>query len=124
MSGLRNYLSNLSPARGMFLFCVALGVAIAILGGSAGGMGGSNLVFVVYAISTWLVLGLVFGGIAWVIDTVSLWRNSLRKRLAADRDPALQALKERYARGEIDENQFESMRRHLKENLRQLTSEL
>jgi len=61
-----------------------------------------------------MILGLVLGGIAWVVDSLSSWRSSLT-RPTAGRDPALQALRERYACGEIDENQFEAMLSRLKE---------
>ena len=109
MSGLRSFLSNLSPAKATFLFCTTIGLVTAIMVGGAGG-----LLNGMFAFSVWIVLGLFFGGIAWVVDTLSLWKNSLTRRSAADRGPALQALRERYARGELDENQFESMLRHLK----------
>jgi len=114
MSGLRHFLYNLSPAEATFLFCVAMGVLTASVG-SVGGSRSPDPFQVVYALATWIVLGIIFGGIAWVVDTLSLYRSSLLGRSAPDTDSALQALKERYARGEIDENQFETMFRRLKE---------
>jgi uncharacterized membrane protein len=115
MSGLRSFLSNLSPAQSMFLVCVGLGVVTAALIGSVGTGGGPNVGFAFFAFITWVSLGLFFGGIAWIVDTLSLWRSSLTRRSSVERDPALQFLRERYARGELDENQFESMFRRLKE---------
>ena len=115
MSGLRGFLSNLSPAQGMFLFCVSLGAVIAVLAGSFGAGSAPNLAFVILVFATWTGLGLFFGVIVWVADTLSLWRSSLTRRSADNRDPALQALRERYARGELDENQFEAMLKRLKE---------
>src|SRR5713101_8723172 len=115
MSGLRTFLSNLSPFQGTFLFCVAMGVVTAVLGGLVGASDGPNIEFALIAFATWIILGLFFGGIAWVVDTLSLWRRSLSRGSAADRDPALQALRERYSRGELNENQFEAMLQHLKE---------
>jgi len=115
MSGLRSFLSNLSPFQGTFLFCVAMGIVTAVLGGLVGASGGPNVEFALIAFVTWTILGLFFGGIAWVVDTLSVWRRSLARRSAWDRDTALQALRERYAHGEINENQFESMLQNLKE---------
>jgi uncharacterized membrane protein len=115
MSGLRSFLSNLSPFQGTFLFCVAMGVATAVFGGLVGASGGPNTEFALIAFATWTTLGLFFGGMAWVVDTLSLRRRSLARRSAADRDPALQVLRERYARGELNENQFEEMLQHLKD---------
>jgi uncharacterized membrane protein len=114
MSGLRGSLYNLSPAEVTFLFCVAMGVLTASVG-SVGGNRSPGPLLVVYAVATWIVLGIIFGGLAWFVDTLSLWRTSLTLPSTVERDPALEALRERYARGEIDENQFETMLRHLKE---------
>lgn len=110
MSGLRSFLSNLSPAKATVVFCTTLGLVTAIMVGGTGG-----LLSGIFAFSVWIVLGLFFGGVAWVVDTLSLWKNSLTRRSAAESDPALQVLRERYARGELDENQFESMLRYLKD---------
>jgi uncharacterized membrane protein len=111
MSGVRNFLSNLSSAKATFLFCAAIGLVTGIhVGGGPGGL--LNGMFAFYV---WIVLGLFFGGIAWIVETVSLWKSSLTRRSTADKDPALEALRRRYARGEIDENLFESMLHRLKE---------
>lgn len=115
MSWLTNFLSSLSPAKSTFLFCTALGVSTAVMIGLVGGPGGSNLVYLLIAFATWIVLGLLFGGIAWVIDTLSIWRTSLTMLSSDERDPAVDALRDRYARGEIDENQFDKMLRRLNE---------
>jgi len=115
MSGLRSFLSNLSPFQGTFLFCVAMGLVTAVLGRSVGANGGANIEFALIALAMWIILGIFFGGIARIVDTLSLWRRSLARRSAADRDPALQSLREIYARGELNENQFEATLQHLKE---------
>ena len=111
MSGVRSFLSNLSRAKATFLFCAVIGLVTSIFVG--GGPGG--LLNGIIAFSVWIVLGLFFGGIAWIVDTLSLWKSSLNRRSTADKDPALEALRERYAPGAIDENQFESMLQRLKE---------
>jgi len=82
--------------------------------GLVGASSRPNLDFALLAFGGWMILGLVLGGIAWVVDSLSSWRSSLT-RPTAGRDPALQALRERYACGEIDENQFEAMLSRLKE---------
>ncbi|OLD34609.1 MAG: hypothetical protein AUI50_05625 [Crenarchaeota archaeon 13_1_40CM_2_52_14] len=87
----------------------------ATLIGSVNAGGGPNVGFAFYAFITWVSLGIFFGAIVWVVDTLSLWRSSLTRHSSVERDPALQALRERYARGELDENQFELMFRRLKE---------
>jgi putative membrane protein len=87
-----------------------VGVVIAIFVGGATGVPNG-----MFAFAVWIGLGLFFGGIVWIIDTLSLWRSSLTRGSSAGKDPAVQALRERYARGELDENQFEAMLRHLRE---------
>jgi hypothetical protein len=52
MSGLRSFLSNLSPFKAMFLFCVAMGVVTAVLGGLVGASGGPNIGFALIAFAT------------------------------------------------------------------------
>jgi uncharacterized membrane protein len=115
LSWLRSFLSNLSTFKRTFLFFLAMGIVTAVLGGSVSVNGVPNIEFAVYGFATWVILGVFIGGISWIVDTLSLWRRSLARRSAADRDPALQALRERYARGELNENQFETMVQHLKE---------
>ncbi len=112
MSGVRSFLSNLSSAKATFLFCAAIGLVTAILvGAGPGGLLNGMLAFYV-----WIGLGLFFGGILWIVETVSLWKSSLTRRSTAEKDPALEVLRERYARGEIDEYRFESTQRRLKKS--------
>lgn len=108
--GLRSFPFNLSPAKATFLFCTVIGLVTALLVGGAG-----SLLNGIFAFSVWIVLGLFFGCIAWVVDSLSLWKSSLTRPSMTHRDPAVQALRERYASGELDESQFESMLRRLKE---------
>jgi uncharacterized membrane protein len=115
LSWLGSFLSNLSTFKRTFLFFLAMGMLTALLGGSVGVNGAPNIEFAVYGFATWVIIGVFIGGIGWVVDTLSLWRRSLARRSGADRYPALQALRERYARGELSENQFETMLQHLKE---------
>ena len=114
MSELRSFLFNPSPAEATLLFCTAMGVVTALVG-SVGGSRGPDPLLIVSAVAIWIILGIIFGGVAWFVDTLSLWRTSLTVPSTVERDPALEALRERYARGEIDENQFETMLRRLRE---------
>jgi putative membrane protein len=60
------------------------------------------MMFVMWAF--WLLVLVAIGaGIWWLA----------RRRHAASRDPALDALRERYARGEITRDEFEARRRDL-----------
>ncbi len=62
-----------------------------------------------------LVMLAVFAAVVWVI--VALVRSAsgrdTDKTAGTRHDPALDALRERYARGEIDRDTFERMRRDL-----------
>ena len=101
----------------MSLFvCGLIGALVALVGGLSPGPNGTNLLFGLEAFAIWIVLGLFLGGIAWAVNTLSLWRRSLTKRLVPERDPAVEALRERYARGEIDQDQFDSMLHRLRQS--------
>lgn len=91
------------------LVCGLLGALTALVGGLSPGPDGTNLLFGLEAFAIWLILGVFLGGIAWAASTLSLWRRSLTRRSVVERDPAVEALRERFARGEIDQNQFDSM---------------
>ena len=78
--------------------------------------------------SVWLVWALIlvgawfFGGLKWLIllgITGSLGGLALTVHalffLRPERDPAVEALRERYARGEIANDEFESVLRRLEE---------
>jgi len=88
-----------------------LGVVSGLIGAGAGPNPGFGLFF----FATWTVIGLVHGGIAWLVEALASWRKPFA-RLAAGRDAAIEALRERFARGEIDESQFDSMFRRLKDD--------
>ncbi len=102
MVELRHFPIILSPALVVFLSFISIGGVVAITWGTDVYAGG------------FIILGFVFGGLAWIVDTYFSLRWSTRQRLVG-RDPAVEVLRERYARGELDENQFEERLRRLKE---------
>ena len=115
MSGVRQFLSNLGPASSVFLAFAVIGGGTALVGGLDPGANDSNLLLGLFAFLVWVLIGLFFGGITWTVNTVRHWRRGLTTRMASERDPAVEVLRERYARGEIDQDQFESTLHRLKE---------
>ncbi len=113
VSALRR-LSSLSGPWSVFLACTMIGAVVAAIGVSAPNTGIDGEIFAIFMFGIWLCLGLLFGGIVWILSTVSMWRQSLAARSLDQRDPALELLRERYARGELDEAQFEAMLNRLK----------
>ncbi len=103
MLELRHFPISLSPALVVFLSFISIGGVLAITGEAEVLPG------------VFIILGLILGGLAWIVDALFSLRWSLTRQRLVDRDPAVEALRERYARGELDENQFEERLRHLKE---------
>jgi putative membrane protein len=64
----------------------------------------------------WFAVGHVLWWALLIVALVLLlrWAVGRGRRGAAPADPALELLRERFARGEIDEQEFESRRRVLK----------
>ena len=89
--------------------CGLIGALVAVVGGLSPGPNGTNLIFGLEAFAIWIIIGIFLGALAWAVSTLSMWRRSLSKRSVLDRDPAVEALRERFARGEIGQDQFESM---------------
>lgn len=65
-----------------------------------------------------IVMLAVLAAVVWVVVTVARSaagkRDEPESRSATHDDPALAVLRERYARGEIDRDTYERMRRDLK----------
>lgn len=77
---LKNASTSLSPVLVVFLSMIGIGGVLAMVGDT-----GFSVFFV--------VLGLFFGGVAWIANTVFSWR-SLLGRDRSERDPALEILRE------------------------------
>lgn len=69
--------------------------------------GGGWFGFAIMLLWTVLLAALIVALVYWL-------RKGMRD--ATEKDEAMKTLRERYARGEIDEEEFRSRRRHLKEN--------
>jgi putative membrane protein len=67
-------------------------------------MSGGMAMMMVVATVFWLLVLVALGAAVWWL---------VRRERPAPRDPALDALRERYARGEITRDEFETRRRDL-----------
>ena len=70
-----------------------------MMNGMMGGMGGSGLLFVVF----WVTLLAV---VVWAVARVLLPRMDVTLRSGAGNDPAVEALRVRFGRGEIDTEEY------------------
>ena len=111
-----NRLNRLGPFSMSLFVCGLIGALVALVGALSPGPDGTHLLFGLEALAIWIILGVFFGGIAWAVSTLSMWRRSLGKRVVPERDSAVEALRERYARGEIDRDQFDSTLQRLRQS--------
>jgi putative membrane protein len=73
--------------------------------------GGLFLVFLIIPVAFWIgLIALIFLGIRWLIRQNATDRSRIAQ---PPEDTALELLRQRYARGEIDATEFEERRRTL-----------
>jgi len=61
----------------------------------------------------WIIWLVIIGGIIWVVATIVSNNNRKQQNIFPHKEDALDILKSRYARGEINREQFEQMKQDL-----------
>lgn len=61
----------------------------------------------------WIIWLVIIGGIIWVVATIVSNNNRKQQNIFPHKEDALDILKNRYARGEINREQFEQMKQDL-----------
>ena len=82
-------------------------------GGMGGGMGGGWVMMVLGVLLFILVVGAVAAGVVYLVRRFSKITDSGSAAQSGDSGSARRMLDERYARGEIEEEEYEERRRNL-----------